>query len=67
MGDTFFLLLITGIIPVVFMIIPTYLLIEAYPHTLVPIWINMIIYVIILALIYSIRFKVGNWRNIKVI
>ena len=67
MGDTVFLLIITGIIPLVFMVIPTYLLIENFPTTLKPVWINMIFFVFILASIFAVRFKMGKWKTISVI
>jgi len=67
MGDTVFLMIVTGILPIFFMAIPTYLIGIVFNLPIMWIWFLLALFVFVLAVSMSLRFAFGKWREINVI
>ena len=66
-GDTRFVMLITVILSLFVMIVPTYLAIVVFEYGLMISWFLATIYVILLSLAFYLRFLNGKWKTMRVI
>jgi MATE family multidrug resistance protein len=66
-GDTRFVMLITVILSLTVLIVPTYLAIVVFEYGLMISWFLATIYVILLSLAFYLRFLNGKWKTMRVI
>jgi MATE family multidrug resistance protein len=66
-GDTRFVMLITVILSLFVLIVPTYLAIVVFEYGLMISWFLATIYVILLSLAFYLRFLNGKWKTMRVI
>jgi len=66
-GDTRFVMLMTVLLSLFILIIPTYLAIVVFKHGLMVSWVLATIYVIVLGLSFYLRFIGGKWKSMRVI
>jgi len=67
MGDMVFMLIVTGILPIFVLIIPSYLFAIVFKQPLTVVWGTFVVYAIFLSVVMSLRFKSGKWKEIQVI
>jgi MATE family multidrug resistance protein len=67
LGDTFFLMTVSGVFPFLFFIIPSYLAAFVWKLPLYSLWIIIVLWVIVLFFIMLGRFLQGKWRMIDLI
>lgn len=65
-GDTRYVMWVTGIVSLLIMIIPTYLVI-VYDLGLYAAWCNVTLYIGVVSVIFWIRFRGGKWKTMRVI
>jgi multidrug resistance protein, MATE family len=66
-GDTKFAMLAMGMLALVGLIIPGYLVIEYFQISLYAGWLVLTIYLMVLAIVFWLRFRAGKWKTMKVI
>ena len=66
-GDTFFVMKYLGITSVVVMIIPSILIVNYWGGDVYGMWGLLTFFVLTLASIYTLRFRSGKWKEMKVI
>ena len=65
-GDTRFVSLLTFVLAWQLMVIPTYLLVQAKGN-LNWAWIFATVYILAMALCFTLRFRSGKWKSMRVI
>ena len=66
-GDTRFVMFATVILTLCVLIIPTYLAIVVFKYGLTVSWILASAYVILLGIVFCLRFRNGKWKTMRVI
>jgi MATE family multidrug resistance protein len=66
-GDTRFVMFATVILTLCVLIIPTYLAIVVFKYGLTVSWILASAYVILLGVVFCLRFRNGKWKTMRVI
>ncbi len=66
-GDTKFIMYFILIFSILFLIVPTFLIVEYYNFNIYYAWSILTIYVSLLGIIFFLRFKHGKWKSMSVI
>jgi MATE family multidrug resistance protein len=66
-GDTRFVMLVAVILSVFLLILPTYLAIVVFGYGLIASWVVATVYVIVIGIIFYLRFLGGKWKSMRVI
>jgi MATE family multidrug resistance protein len=66
-GDTRFVMFATVILTLCVLIVPTYLAIVVFKYSLMVAWILASAYVILLGVVFCLRFRNGKWKAMRVI
>jgi MATE family multidrug resistance protein len=66
-GDTRFVMFMTTILSVFVLIIPTYLAIAVFKFGLMVSWVIATIYIMLLGIVFYLRFLGGKWKSMRVI
>jgi MATE family multidrug resistance protein len=66
-GDTRFVMFATVILTLCVLIIPTYLTVVVFKYGLAAAWILASAYVILLGVVFCLRFRGGKWKAMRVI
>jgi MATE family multidrug resistance protein len=66
-GDTRFVMFATVILTLCVLIIPTYLVIVVFEYGLMVSWVMATVYVILLGVVFCLRFRGGKWKSMRVI
>ena len=66
-GDTRFVVLVLGLATVLFMIIPSYFAFFVFKLSLLGVWVIPTLYVVVLGIIFWLRFRNGAWKRMSVI
>ncbi len=66
-GDTRFVMLMTVVLSLCVLIIPTYLVIVVFKYGLMVSWVLATVYIIILGITFYLRFLGGKWKTMRVI
>lgn len=66
-GDTRYVMVVTVVLSLLVMIVPTFLAIVVFGHGLMVVWVFATSYVILLGLTFYMRFLNGKWKHMRVI
>ena len=66
-GDTRYVMLVTTLLSVFILILPTYLAVEVFGYGLMVSWVLATVYFALLGLAFYIRFRGGKWKEMRVI
>ena len=66
-GDTRFVMFATVILTLCVLVIPTYLAIVVFKYGLMVAWVMASAYVILLGVVFCLRFRGGKWKSMRVI
>ena len=66
-GDTRFVMFATVILTLCILVIPTYLAIVVFKYGLMVAWVMASAYVILLGIVFCLRFRGGKWKSMRVI
>lgn len=65
-GDTRYAMIVQIVIAWIFFVPPVYIMISYFDFGLYAAWGWLLVYVVLLAVIFHIRFKAGYWKNIEI-
>ncbi len=65
-GDTVFLMATIGILSLLIIVIPSYVLIAVLHKPVIYAWLLIVVYVVVLCFVFLVRFYRGKWEKIQV-
>ncbi len=66
-GDTFYIMCMLLVIPLLGLVVPTYVAVTFFDAGLYTVWVIISLYIAMLAMSFYARFRVGKWKHMRVI